>query len=304
MDFFKQRFFTTAGGVRKELAGISTLLTGVQDSLATQNATIDEANKASKESNNATQRLLLRVESQRLIVHEAVRPSRENPLQWLKLALEVGTFLVVAAYTALVAFQFVQAKESTDAAKRSADIAAKQLEMSERPWVDADITLNGPLYYNINGGNLQLKYTLRNTGHSPAFNAVIIPQVVFAYGGPDPVLKRNELCNLAAHDYGSGITVFPNTTFVQAVNVGIAKEDIAKATKTTQGYVMAPTLVTCIAYRPTFDDKAIYKTAYIVDVLRHQDREKIWGVAFMPGQEVPVNKLQLRLSFIRPIEAN
>src|ERR1035438_1237169 len=85
-----------------------------------------------------------------------------------KFILELLVFAVLAIYTVFTGFMYCANKKAADAAKSAADTAAKQFETSERPWVDADIRLDGPLSFNVNGANLPLVFQLLNSGHSAA----------------------------------------------------------------------------------------------------------------------------------------
>ncbi len=69
--------------------------------------------------------------------------------------------------------QYPQLQKSADAADNAAKTAARQLELAERPWIAANIERNGPLTFNVNGANIPIKITMRNTGNSPALYAVI-----------------------------------------------------------------------------------------------------------------------------------
>ena len=44
------------------------------------------------------------------------------------------------------------------AAKSSAELSAQELELSERPWVDALMTIDGPFEFNVNGVNVHFKF--------------------------------------------------------------------------------------------------------------------------------------------------
>ncbi len=139
----------------------------------------------------------------------------------------VAALAISTIYSVFTLLIFFQTKKAANAAKSAAETAAKQLELSERPWVDADIRINGPLRFNANGANLDVLVTSRNSGHSPAFNATITPTLVT--GGPGPIDERNETCRTAvrlATTVGSGISLFPNTSFPNLLSVGLSNQEI------------------------------------------------------------------------------
>jgi len=191
---------------------------------------------------------------------------------------------------------------SAEAAKNSADTAARELELSERPWVDADVRINGPLAFNVNGANLSILITLRNTGHSPAFNTTINPQLMIIFGGPDPFQLRNEVCQGAVKQvssYGFGVSLFPNSDFQSPMSVGLGKQDIEKAEASfsgeLRGKIVGLNLVVCIAYRPTFNNTSVYTTGYIFDVIEIDKNTNLPGITFPLGEEVGADRLRLQL---------
>lgn len=119
---------------------------------------------------------------------------------WLTIFVSVLTLMVIGAYTEFARRQWVETKNAAKAAESAATTARQQLEMSERPWVDADIKIAGPLTFNINGGSLPLMITFRNSGNSPAFGTSVVPQIVIKLGGPDVILTRNQICDQVSED--------------------------------------------------------------------------------------------------------
>jgi len=88
---------------------------------------------------------------------------------------------------------------SADAAKKSADTAYKSLEMSERPWIVADVDIAGPI--KIENGNISgaVSVMLRNVGHSVA-RAVIGRTKVVLEAEPErrPIEIQKDLCASAS----------------------------------------------------------------------------------------------------------
>jgi hypothetical protein len=205
-------------------------------------------------------------------------------------------------------------QQSAEAAKRAADIAASQLELAERPWVDANITLDGPLTFNVNGANIPLKIALRNTRHSPALFTVISPLPLIGSKGPNAASYLQQVCQDATRMTTTmpqfGITLFPNVNFEQRESIGIGKEEIEneKASKEFPNshfgdVILSPSVVICIAYRPTFNQSSVYHTAYILDLLKLDSASRL-GVAFKIGEDVDQKHLLLRLGVVGAITAN
>jgi hypothetical protein len=199
-----------------------------------------------------------------------------------KFILEVATFLVFVAYGIYTGRMYYANRDAADAAKSAADTAASQLELTERPWVDASIAIDGPFSFHINGDSVEeasipLKIVPRNTGHSPALSAAIFWRLTLAKG--DDIFKvRDEACKSAEATTNNGhwgITLFPNTTSPHEERkiIRIGKTEIEKSKVWgLSGFenktMPPPSIVICIAYRPTFKNTSVYHTAYIFDLLR------------------------------------
>jgi hypothetical protein len=88
---------------------------------------------------------------------------------------EKAAVLVALGILGVNGWQSWETRKSADAAKSAADTAASQLELAERPWVDANITVNGSISFNENGANVPIKIALKNSGPSPALSVHVRP---------------------------------------------------------------------------------------------------------------------------------
>jgi hypothetical protein len=199
------------------------------------------------------------------------------------------------------------------AAMGATDIAQKQFEMNERPWVDANIVLDGPFDFNVNGANIHLKLALRNSGHSPAQSTTISYLPLIGSTGTNAANYREQVCRDAsriATTMSFGVTLFPNVNFEQRESIGIGKEEIEKrkASKEFPGStfpnaILSPSLVICIAYRPTFKSTSVYHTAYIIDLYK-LDSANLPGMMFKIGEDVDQGHLFLRMHVVDAISAD
>jgi|GEM_PF-5097858 len=194
----------------------------------------------------------------------------------------------------------------TEMTQQSA-ISQRQLELSERPWIDATIMLDGPLTWNINGANLPVKVILSNTGHSPALSTNVSPTpLIGAIAKANGYSERNRLCQnamqVALKNPGVGNALFPSVPpIVQPINIGLgnftehtALKDFPNA-KFPPDVVLAISIVFCIAYRPSFDDSAAYYTSYIMDLRRTNG-----SPMFKIGESLKQNQIAL---YFDPIAA-
>jgi hypothetical protein len=204
-------------------------------------------------------------------------------------------------------------KESADAAKIAANIAAAQLELAERPWVDASIVIDGPLTFTVNGLNIPLKLTLRNTGHSPAQSVNISYLPLVGHKSINATNYRGQVCESATKmsvNMGFGVSLFPDVLFEEHEGIGVGKEDIAAASLSKEfpdskfpAVIMTPTMIVCIAYRPTFDQSRVYHTAYIFDLYK-LDAQNRMGVMFKIGDDVDQDHWVIRRAIAQAITAD
>jgi hypothetical protein len=220
--------------------------------------------------------------------------------------VELAGVILLAVYTGFTIAMYFANKRSADAATHTAAIAARQLELSERPWVDAQISLNGPLTYNVNGPVIPLRIVLRNSGHSPAFATNIHPFPALGFRR-DAAEYRDRVCQDASRTArqwpGFGITLFPGTNFVQDENIQVGKEDIERNNRETPGHILGVSAVICIGYRPAFNSSSVYTTSYIVDLYR-LDAARRPGIVFKIGENVDSEHLSLRLHPVQAVVGN
>lgn len=139
--------------------------------------------------------------------HEA-DTTQTNIREDKKLFWERLTFVAIVLYTTVAALQWCANNKAANAAKTSADTAATQLELSERPWVTVSITLEEPphshspspsLTFNADGtASLNAFIVVKNIGHSIARNVSIRPQMyppIFERILTEPTEKQKAWCD-------------------------------------------------------------------------------------------------------------
>lgn len=228
--------------------------------------------------------------------------SGDRLVAWLTIIL-----ITVTTVTAVIYWrQLIQTRRSADAATSAANTAASQLELSERPWVDAEIEKVGPLTWNVNGASLPLKFIVKNSGSSPALQVFVNPAITIRLGGRDVEGLRDQLCAQASQMKNGFFSIFPNRTIPMEIDMGISREQIKTAigkSPTFKGAFVSPVVVACIGYRPSFSASSFYSTSYTLDVLRIDDRTGQPLATFFPDETVSQDHLSLRLSLINPVQA-
>ena len=207
--------------------------------------------------------------------------------------------------------QLPELHTSAEAAKSSADTAASQLELAERPWVDADIALAGPLTFDTNA-NIPVIFSVRNTGNSPALSTNITPTPFVGAGNAASATNNQaKLCQDAMQvvlkNPWIGNALFPKVQpFIQPMNIAIPVEYFTKNnalsefpdSKFPSSAVLAISIVVCIAYRPSFDDTTAYYTSYIVDLRKTEKGKPMFTI----GENLNRNQLMLQFSPIGAIK--
>lgn len=229
--------------------------------------------------------------------HKAYRLNRK--VFWVSF----GTLLGLLAYTVVTYCLLRQTKRSADTAQEVAHIASNQLELSERPWVNASIYLDGPLSFNQNGALLPLKWTLTNTGNSPALYTSVEALVFIDRAGANTNADRMRTCDAAtmtiAKFPNDGVALFPKTVFIGGEKIGIGKEDIRKGADQYGGgnyrnFIVNPAVIVCVAYKAQFAKARTYHTAYSFQLFKMDSLNRP-GIFFNVGQNIDERHLRLQL---------
>lgn len=236
---------------------------------------------------------------------EDPRPS----VPWWKGLLQTGA-VVVALGLLIVNLSQSRAtsramQQASKAAKSTAEATARQLELSQRPWVSIDTSIESPLTFTPEGAaQVSVKFVIRNVGSSPAKGLSVQPQLSIAsQGEQDPVMQRSKVCEEnRRREAGTDGTLFPKVELTKSVTfLGDAK-DILKESNRTGSF--SPVVIVCASYRSTFDDSARYTTGVIYYLRRIDPRHPGLYLRIKDGLEVPRELLVLKYDPIGAIAAN
>jgi len=231
-------------------------------------------------------------------VAQQCKCQRSGGAQWAATIIEGIGLVVLIVYTYFTYGQWAANKTAADAAASAAATAARQLELSERPWVSAKVAMVKPLTFTSRGGDLGLSILFVSTGHSVATDTLVRAKLVPGelerlYSG-----KEAEWCRTLEHRelYGKGIirtvgnlggsVLFPGDQGQQEETANITAEEITTALKATPlpGRIMLMLLV-CIDYRFTFSTEH-HHTWYVfllgTPVAPEVPAVSTWMVYFVP----------------------
>ena len=181
--------------------------------------------------------------------------------------------------------------EAAAAAKSQAQTSADQLNLSERPWISYTTALDSPLTWDMNGANLTLKFTLRNSGQTPATRVHTFVHFVPFVGDtvPGPVILE-KTCQLATSQIDfSEQTIFPSTEAVQRRRFRLAPSQFAKA---SDSGALSVRIASCIVYESTVEPKSQYTSGGQLYIFERQRTFNI-GNTLLIGHDVPMNELSL-----------
>jgi hypothetical protein len=227
----------------------------------------------------------------------------------LKGLLQAGA---VAIALSLLIFNLSQSRatsratqQASSAAKRTAEATARQLELSQRPWISIDTSIESPLTFTSEGAaQVSLKFVIRNVGSTPAKGLSVEPELSIASQGErDPVIERSKVCEEnRTREAGSDGTLFPKGEFTKSVTFLADAWDIVKESNRTGSF--SPVVIVCASYRSTFDDSARYNTG-VIYYLRRIDPSHPGAYLRMKDRvEVPRELLMLEYDPIGAIAAN
>jgi hypothetical protein len=311
MDYVTRQFINLAKKFRKELR----LYVSRLDSALQKNA---DAIRSTQEASNQKQSPPPEVTvfnnfPSSIEIHQKAKDARyERNYRRFTFGITVLTLGAIVVYSVLVYRQYLEmikttAKtgEAADAAKRAADTAANQLELPERPWVDAQVEIGGPMTFNVNGAIITTNLKLLNSGHSPALSTAVwaVPVDPFI-DNPNESQLRKSTCDTAAVMLTGGFSLFPGRPFEQSIGVTIPPGQLAKHVPPHPLDIVNPLVIICIAYKPTFTSKAVYHTSYIMELFRKTDNAGKYSAFFPIGKDVRADHLFFRLYLIKPIEAD
>ena len=192
---------------------------------------------------------------------------------------------------------------------KAAETAAKELELSQRPWVSlANFSIDGPLIFDNNGAHINISYEIKNTGHSPAIRGFWQQEFFLQFlDNPSPIKKRDDACKFAAYrstkvtDARMSETWFPGDSLPRPFEESFSSTDIANALELPKqvfpnapiseeaGYLY-PEIVVCFAYRAAFTDTQ-YHTGYILKLGRINPKTPY--IPPLKSGEIPASELKL-----------
>jgi hypothetical protein len=215
---------------------------------------------------------------QQPIDEERQRTARYQERQ-IKISAALNIIMVGAAIVTLISLWIFY--ETLNASRQQADTAQRQLELSERPWMEVKDPprLVGPLRFDEKGAHASFQFSFCNVGQSVAEDVDFYP-VWLAAPGHNPLAEQNEACDAAreghpAHpNLASHWTIFPTNCAPSMWQMNILKTDIDAAVNGwapgSGNSFLELFLVGCVDYRFTFEKKR-HQTKFAYELFRRDE---------------------------------
>jgi hypothetical protein len=202
--------------------------------------------------------------------------------------LEAGAVMIALGLLILNLGQLRATQQAANAAKSAAEITARQLELSQRPWISIDTFVVSPLTFTPGGAaQVTLKFAIRNVGSTPAKGLSVQSEMYIASrDNQDPVMERSKVCEEnRTRGAGAEGTLFPKGELTKFVTFYGDAKDIVKESNRTGSF--SPAVIVCANYRSTFDDRSGYTTGIIYYLRRIDPTHPGIYLRMKNGVEVP-----------------
>jgi hypothetical protein len=192
-----------------------------------------------------------------------------------------------------------QLKEMQDAGKQT----ARQLGLTERPWISFSVKLIGPVTFdNENGMRVSISIELTNFGKSPAIGIWIYPHFFLPYQAARNVIderKRIYRESIYPPTDGWGKILFPGTNppLIEEINIGTSAAEVERGMfGNAVESAVAVQIIVCVGYRSTLDEAARHYTAVIYELETFDPNIPHMSISLPAKRNIPLNRLRLRIS--------
>jgi hypothetical protein len=193
----------------------------------------------------------------------------------------------------------VATQKAAEAAIEANRVARDAFIADQRPWVSVDCSLIAPITWGENGGSFSFKFSLKNTGRTPALNTEVHLRVYSPYGETSYTEDQIKLADeIRKRKTVMGTTVFPGGTITQRLSTSIGNSEIERIRqwwreKHGLNYDwLHPVVIGCVNYRSVFGGPG-HQTGFIYHIFRTVPKDDALLIAPSVG-EIPLEHLALR----------
>lgn len=147
-----------------------------------------------------------------MIIVAVVHPSMVERIKFVtENALTILLLFVVITQAYIYHRQWKAMEEQRHVMNKQLDVARKQFEASNRPWLSVDIGLVSSFTINPHRA-LSIRYTIKNVGHSVANDVRVEAQMLFVplkEARDAPIRIQNELRTKTERPFSPAMVIFP-----------------------------------------------------------------------------------------------
>lgn len=212
------------------------------------------------------------------------------------------TYALVGVGVVQIVVYWIQARIMGRQLRVTADsvrVAENTLRIAQRAWMQIEAVALGPLTYNVNGMNIGLMFTLKNTGQSPALHTrvnMLAYLRIQSRHNPQVEQQKFAMANTGATKHGMGNIVFPNAPIRRHIGTTIPFDEIEGARTDFLGLRddhVQVFVVGSVTYRLAFIDE-VHQTGFIYNI-SVRDRHGVPGLLVnVEDGDIPADKLALQ----------
>jgi hypothetical protein len=136
-------------------------------------------------------------------------------------------------------------------------LLAREFELSHRPWVAVDLAVTDTLAFDSDGLKMPLRFTLRNTGNSPALRTFI--DAVIDANWDEARVDANWIwfCSKPNSGLGKiiGVSLFPGSTIIRDETFIVTRKMIEENLDPTEGRFLKLTIMGKVGYEFSFAER-------------------------------------------------
>jgi hypothetical protein len=205
----------------------------------------------------------------------------------------------------------VAAKQLSDALAKQAELAARQLEATDRPWLAVALALNAPFKATTDEKNINLGFVVavKNVGKSVAQNvgirAVLYPQEWGQAMFTEPMKRQQALCTDKPDPSGFlKMTLFEGQEDSLPMSLTLSVDEIAVAAKTFDKKIPYPALIPMIVGCVTYEypnSARVHHVHFAYEVVRYKPEDPYHPAVF-DSKNLP--KTLQRMGLLKYSDAN
>jgi hypothetical protein len=211
--------------------------------------------------------------------------------------------LVISLGAVMVTYlQLRSSDRAVTVAEQSRDDAVKQLEVSERPWLEPELTVTEPLEFTRDGGvTLKVTEKVTNIGHSIAVNVSNPFAIHLRYplvSWENARAEQKKLCGDAREHPETnpiGDNLFPQESESIELSATFTKEQVQAARLMNENAIIGFTVLGCADYVSSFSPSH-HQTGYVYDISKVHLPGVSNGIGI--GESVPAEKFVVHRNLV------